>query len=277
MVNFGLSGRVVMVTGGGSGIGRATALLAAAEGARVAILDSNADAAEAVAAEVSGIAVVLDVRDGSAVRAAVARTERELGPVDGLVAAAGISRAEPAETMPEEVWQDVIGTNLTGAFLCAQAVGGGMIERRRGAIVTVASSDAFGGHAGRAHYCASKFGLIGLTRTLAIEWGRHGVRVNAVAPGAVDTPLLHRGVPADQIEQVLRDRTPLARLASAEDQARASLFLLSDAAAYVTGAMLPVDGGLTSGFFTRWNGADYASTALLQRGIYEAPTGYRPS
>jgi NAD(P)-dependent dehydrogenase (short-subunit alcohol dehydrogenase family) len=273
MQNFGLKGRVVMITGGGSGIGRATALAAAADGAHVAVCDVNGEAAAAVASEarsagVKAVDAPFDVTDGAATREAIARIETSLGLIDGLVAAAGISRPGRAESLTEEVWSKVIAVNLTGVFLTCQAVGRGMIERKTGAIVAIASGDALGGHAGRAHYCASKYGVVGLSQTLAIEWGRHGVRVNAVAPGGVDTPLLRGGVPEDVVEGVMIDRTPMRRLATAEDQARASLFLLSDASSFITGAVVPVDGGFTAGYLTRWSGADYASNALLKAGVY---------
>lgn len=218
---------------------------------------------------VRALALPLDVTDEVALEEAGARVRAELGVPDGLIASAGISRAEAAEDLSDEIWDAVIGVNLTGVFLACQTIGRQMISRGRGSIVTIASLDALGGHAGRAHYCASKHGVVGLTMTLALEWGRLGVRVNAVA-GAVDTPLLRGGVPAEFIDGVLLDRTPLARLSTAEDQAMACLFLLSDAAAYVNGAvLLPVDGGISTGCFTRWNGADYASNVLLARGVYE--------
>ena len=275
MVDFGLGGRVVVVTGGGSGIGRATALLAARSGAAVGVGDRNAEAAAAVAAEIvaaggKAAALAFDVVDEQATDAAFENCERTLGPVDGLVACAGISCNAAAENVTDEDWAAVIEINLTGAFLTCRAAGRRMIARKGGAIVTIASTDGIGGHSGRIHYSASKHGVIGLTKGLALEWGRFGVRVNCVAPGPVETPLLHAGLPDSYIEDVLVDRTPLARLSAADDQANACLFLLSDAAAHVTGIVVPVDGGMNTGYFNRWNGADFASVALLERGVYAA-------
>jgi NAD(P)-dependent dehydrogenase (short-subunit alcohol dehydrogenase family) len=173
--------------------------------------------------------------------------------------------------MSDEIWSRCLDVNLTGMFRSVRPVGQRMVARQRGAIVTIASVDGLGGHAGRAHYSASKHGVIGLTRALAIEWGRFGVRVNAVAPGVVDTPLVRANLPADHIRYAMVDRVPLGRLARAEEQAGPTLFLLSDAASYVTGSVMTVDGGTSAGFFTRWNGADLGSRALLEAGAYGEP------
>jgi NAD(P)-dependent dehydrogenase (short-subunit alcohol dehydrogenase family) len=271
------SNRVVMVTGGASGIGRAIAMLAGQSGARVAVVDSSEANAKSTVAALQGagaqaMAEVFDVRDGKAAIAAVKRIEQTLGPIDGLVAAAGVSPPHPAASMPEEIWSLAIDVNLTGMFLSVQAVGRRMIERGRGAIVTVASIAGVSGHPGRTHYSASKHGIIGMTKSLAIEWGRFGVRVNAVAPGPVYTPLFERNIPPEHIRDVMQDRIPAGRLATAEDQAHPCLFLLSDEAAYINGITLPVDGGMSAGFMTHWNGADLGSKAMLERGLYSAPT-----
>jgi len=275
-VDFELSGRLLVIAGGASGIGLAVAQEARIHGMRVAILDSSAAQAAAALAELDPagdncMAEVLDVRDGAACEAAVERIEARLGPIDALVTCAGISRPEPAESMSDETWDAVLGVNLGGMFRTVRSVGRRMVARRRGAIVNISSTDGLGGHAARVNYSASKHGVIGLTRSLAIEWGRHGVRVNAVAPGVVETPLLRRNVPLDHIENAMIDRVPMGRFSSAAEQARACLFLLSDAASYVNGATLAVDGGLTAGYFTRWNGADYGSSALLARDAYGPP------
>lgn len=281
-MDFELHHRVLMVTGGASGIGLAVAREACLHGMRVAIVDTSRAQAEAALAELDpkgGTCTVeaLDVRDSAACEAAADRIERSLGPIDGLVACAGISRAEPAELMTDDTWDAVLGVNLTGMFRTIRTVGRRMVERKRGAIVTISSTDGLGGHAARANYTASKHGVIGLTRALAIEWGRHGVRVNAVAPGVVDTPLLRRNVPPDHVANAMVDRVPMGRFSTAPEQALACLFLLSDAASYVNGATLAVDGGLTAGYFTRWNGADYGSNALLEKGAYASPDRPRAS
>jgi NAD(P)-dependent dehydrogenase (short-subunit alcohol dehydrogenase family) len=276
MIDFGLIGRVIVVTGGGSGIGRATCLLAARSGASVGVIDASADSAKSVAAEIEraggkALAETLDVRDTGATEAAIARIESALGPIDGLVASAGVSRPQLAAPMDDEQWSLVIDVNLTGVFKSARAVGKRMLARGRGSIVLIASVDGLGGHAARSHYAASKHGVAAVAKSLAIEWGRHGVRINAVAPGVVDTPLLRANIPTEHIEGVMLGRVPMNRLSSGEDQANASLFLLSDAAAYITGIVLPVDGGLTAGYFTNWNGADLGSRVLLEKGVYGPP------
>jgi NAD(P)-dependent dehydrogenase (short-subunit alcohol dehydrogenase family) len=272
-----LSGRVLVVTGGGSGIGLAVARLASQQGASVAIVDANLEATKAAVEKIERTGArccteVFDVQDASKWELALDKFERTLGPIDALVACAGISRPEPAELMSDAIWDSVVGVNLTGAFRTVRAVGRRMIERRRGAIVTIASTDGIGGHAGRSHYCATKHGVVGLTQSCAIEWGRHGIRVNSVAPGPVDTALLRTNLPPDHVAEAMIDRVPLGRCSTAEEQALVCLFLLSDAASYVNGAVIPVDGGLTAGFFTRWSGADLGSNALLERGVYARPT-----
>lgn len=276
MMDYGLEDRVIFITGGGSGIGRAIGIEAARGGARVAVVDAVAERAAQVAAELRELgaqatAETLDVRDAVACEAAVARVEEAFGAIDGMVACAGISPPSAAHEMPDEIWTRCLDVNLTGMFRSVQPVGRRMVARRRGAIVTIASIDGLGGHAGRAHYSASKHGVIGLTRALAIEWGRFGVRVNAVAPGVVDTPLLKANIPPDHLRHAMVDRNPLGRLSRPDEQAGPTLFLLSDAASYVNGAVLTVDGGSSAGFFTRWNGADLGSRALLEAGAYGQP------
>ena len=264
MIRFGLDGRIIMVTGAGSGIGRAVAQALVADGARVIVADVDEAATRAVAAELGAAATpaVFDVRDAAATKRAIAAVEA-IGPIDGLVCSAGTSRAAPAELLEEAQWDLILDINAKGSFLSAQAVAGGMIARRHGAIVFISSLNGKGGHPGRAHYCASKAAVEGLTRDLACEWGRHGVRVNAVAPNVTDTPLVRRNLPEAFVDGVIVDRTPLGRMAQPQEIAWACLFLLSDAAGYITGTVLPVDGGISAGYLTHLGGADYGSRSII--------------
>ena len=218
-------------------------------------------------ASVTGLA--LETRDPSASQAVVERACAAFGRIDGFLGCAAVSGSDRAEDMSIEEWQRVIDVNLNGSFYITQAVGKAMIEAGGGgSILLVSSTDGLGGQASRSHYVASKHGLHGLVRNLALEWGHHGIRVNAIAPSVIDTPLLRRNMPPAFLESVMIDRCPLGRMALAEEVAAAGLLLLSDAASYVTGVVLPVDGGLTAGFWTRANGTDYSSLKLLSSGVY---------
>ena len=272
-VRFDFQGRTVLVTGAASGIGEAVSRALAAAGAAVGIGDLEAQASEEVAASIRGaggraLALPFDVRDAAATEEVVARLESAFGPITGLVTAAGLSRPAPAESMSEALWDLVVDTNLKGMFLSCQAAGRRMLAHGRGAIVNIGSVNSLGGFAGRSNYCSAKFGVSGLTDVLAIEWGRRGIRVNAVAPNGVDTPLVRKGIPPRFVDEVLINRTPLGRMADPAEIAAAVMFLLSDAASYVTGAVVPVDGGLCAGFYTNRQGADLASASLLSAGIY---------
>ncbi|MEX0407454.1 SDR family NAD(P)-dependent oxidoreductase [Aquibium sp. LZ166] len=273
MISYGLKDRTIAITGGASGIGRAAALMLARDGSNVGIIDVNGGNIDKVLAEIREHGVkasgfVADVRDAGQIRQAAERFEQELGAVDGLFACAGISNTAPAETMEEAAFEDVIDINLKGAFLSCREFGRRMIERGRGSIVVISSVDGLGGHPGRISYVSSKHAVNGLAKNLALEWGRHGVRVNAIAPGFVDTPLLRASMPAKFITGVVEDRMPLGRMAAPEEIASIALMLLSDAATYVTGAVVPIDGGLTAGYFTARRGGDYSSKKLLEAGIY---------
>lgn len=227
-----LEGEVAIVTGAAQGLGAAIADALEAEGARVARTDLR------------GAELELDVTDRRSVEAAVETIAERLGAPTVLVNNAGINRIGPSETLPEELWLETLEVNLSGAFRCCQVVGARMLESGRGAIVNVASIAAEVGMPGRAAYCATKAGLVGLTRALAVEWAGRGVRVNAVAPGYVRTPMIENALRAGLLsERAVRDRTPSDRLAAPEDIARAVVFLASAEAGFVTGQTLVVDGG----------------------------------
>jgi 3-oxoacyl-[acyl-carrier protein] reductase len=238
-----LEGRVALVTGGSRGIGAAICRELGRAGARVAVnYRSGREGAEEVAAEIGGVAAQGNVADSGEARALVERVENELGDVDILVNNAGVTRDTLIARMSDEDWEVVLDTNLRGAFNTSRAVARKMLRRRSGAIVNLTSVVALHGNPGQANYVASKAGIIGLTKALARELGVRGVRVNAVAPGYIDTELTN--VLSEEIRGRILDNTPLGRLGGPEDVAGAVRFLCSDEAAFVTGEVLLVDGGL---------------------------------
>lgn len=231
-----------LVTGAGSGIGAAVARALHAEGTSVVLADLASDRVGAVAAELGpgAEAAVLDVRDEAAVRAAV-------GELDVLVNAAGIGSTTSAPDTPIEVWDDVLDVNARGTFLTCKHAIPPMAARGGGAIVNLASVAGLVGLRNRAAYCASKGAVLALTRALAVDHVGEGIRVNAVAPGTVDTPWVRRLVEdVGESLDALRARQPMGRLGTAEEVAEAVRYLASDAAAFVTGSVLTIDGGLTA-------------------------------
>lgn len=233
-----LQDRRALVTGGLSGIGAAVVRLLEARGASVVTLDRGEDAG-----------VVADIRDAAAVERAVGQAERILGgPPDLLVASAGIYRVEPLLTLEAASWDAVIETNLRGVFLTCQAVARRLVAAELpGTMVNLSSAAALTSDSFEpaVHYTASKAGVVGLTRHMAVELAPHGIRVNCVCPGVIDTPMLRMMDDHEAGERYLREKVPLGRLGTADEVAGAIVFLASPAAAYITGVALPIDGGAT--------------------------------
>jgi NAD(P)-dependent dehydrogenase (short-subunit alcohol dehydrogenase family) len=247
-----LAAQVVVITGAAGGIGLATARAFARCGARLALLDRDAPRLEAAAGELArgGAEVVplaASVADPRAVEDAFAVVDARLGPVDVLVGSAGIAMNRPTLELTPEDWQRAVDVNLTGAFLCTQAAGRRMVPRGRGCIVNVASMYGVVAAGSRAAYCASKAALVNLTRSLAVEWGPQGVRVNALAPGYVRTELVDALVREGRLDvDALERRTPLGRLGRPEEIAELALFLASTDAELIAGHTLVADGGWTA-------------------------------
>ncbi|MFD5785145.1 3-oxoacyl-[acyl-carrier-protein] reductase [Streptomyces sp. NBC_00708] len=241
--------RVALVTGGSRGIGRATVLALARDGHDVAFCyrsdDEAARAVEKEAAQGAGTATGtrVDVTDAAAVRAWVTATEDRWGHIDAAVTAAGITRDNPLVLMEDEQWRQVIDTNLDGVYHVCRAVVFGMMKRRAGAIVNLSSVAGVYGHGTQTNYSASKAGIIGFSRALAKEAGRAGIRVNAVAPGFIETDMV--AAMNDKARKEALSSIPLRRMGTAEEVADLVAYLVSDRAAYITGAVLQIDGGIT--------------------------------
>lgn len=243
-------GRVGLITGAGSGIGRATAELLAARGGAVLAADVNGPAAEETAGLVRvrggrAIACACDVTRAEDVDAAVERARRELGRLDLVVNCAGILRVAPLESTSEKEWSEVLAVNLTGAFLVTRAALRALREGGGGAIVHIASRAAIRAKEAHGAYSASKAGILQLTQMAAVEGAPHGIRVNCVCPGFIDTPMTRGGYDIDATIAAWKEVCPLGRPGTPGDVARAMLFLASDDAAFITGVALPVDGGRT--------------------------------
>ncbi len=242
------AGRVVLVTGGSRGIGLGCARRFQALGDRVAVTyrtEPPPDLAGPSDGSVALLPVSCDVRDPAQVESAFVAVEEAFGPVEVLVANAGVTKDTLLLRMGEEAWHEVLDTNLTGVYRVVRRAVGPMVRAHRGRIVLVSSVVAFFGSPGQVNYGAAKAGLVGLARSLAREVGSRGITVNVVAPGVVDTDMI-ASLGEQRVEQLLA-LVPLGRRASPADVAGAVAFLASDDAAYITGAVLPVDGGLAMG------------------------------
>jgi NAD(P)-dependent dehydrogenase (short-subunit alcohol dehydrogenase family) len=244
-----LKDRVAIVTGGGTGIGRAIALELAELGADVVVASRDLQHLEPTAVEIRGLgrrslAVPTDIRVPAQVEALVEQTVAHLGRIDIHVNNAGGQYPGPAEELSAEGWRSVIDLNLNGTFYCAQAAARQMMRTGGGAIVNIVASFGLRGTPGLAHSAAARAGVVNLTRTLALEWAKHNIRVNAVAPGVIMTEgaLSEMLISPETIERIER-AIPLKRLGTPEDVAHVVTFLVSDAAAYITGETIAADGG----------------------------------
>jgi 3-oxoacyl-[acyl-carrier protein] reductase len=244
---FSLKDKVAVVTGASQGIGRATALALAEAGARVAAAARSetklADLVQEIAAKGGeALAVPMDVANAEQVKAGFKQALDRFGRLDILVNNAAITRDALALRMKLEDWEGVLRTNLTGAHLCIQQALAAMLRQRSGRIINLTSVVAQSGNAGQANYVASKAGLIGLTKAIAIEMASRNITVNAVAPGFIDTPMTD--VLGDKVKEEMNTRIPLGRMGTARDVAAAIVFLASDEAGYITGHVLDVNGGM---------------------------------
>ena len=244
---FSLKDKVALVTGASQGIGRDTSLALAEAGAKVAVAARNEEKLTALVAEISAaggtaLAIKMDVADAEQVKAGFKHVLEKFARLDILVNNAAITRDGLALRMKPDDWEAVLRTNLTGAHLCMQQALPPMMKARAGRIINISSVVAQSGNAGQANYVAAKAGLIGLTKAIAIEIASRNITVNAVAPGFIETPMT--AVLPDKVKEEMKARIPLGRMGSAREIAAAIVFLASDEAAYITGHVLNVNGGL---------------------------------
>jgi 3-oxoacyl-[acyl-carrier protein] reductase len=244
---FSLKDKVALITGASQGIGRDTALALAQSGAKVAVAARSEEKLAALVTEIesaggAGLAVKMDVADAEQIKAGFKQVLDKFGRLDILVNNAAITRDGLSMRMKADDWEAVLKTNLTGAHLCIQQALSTMMRARTGRIINISSVVAQSGNAGQANYVAAKAGLIGLTKAVAIEIASRNITVNAVAPGFIETPMTD--VLSDKVKEELKTRIPLGRMGSPRDVAAAIVFLASDEAAYITGHVLNVNGGM---------------------------------
>jgi len=245
-----LEQKIALITGGATGIGRAIALRFAQEGARVVVADINDNGGQATAAEAQGFFVHCDTSQPDQARATIVQTVDHFGGLDVLVnAAAHLGGMHDAAAMPEAEWRAVLSVTLDGVFYCSKYAVPEMIKRGGGSIIHIASVEGMMGAAGHAAYVTGKSALFGMTRSMAIDFGKHRIRVNAISPGIIDSgrPDIERYKQDPVVMRFWHDMTVLDRLGRPEEVAAAALFLASDEAAYITGQNLAVDGGWTIG------------------------------
>jgi NAD(P)-dependent dehydrogenase (short-subunit alcohol dehydrogenase family) len=259
-LQFRFDGQVAIVTGGGTGIGAATAKLFARQGARVVIANRRPDVGEAVVAEIKqagGTAsfIATDVADTIQVQAMVEHALDQFGSVDILFNNAGIGLVRPVWEIADDEWQHLIGVNLTGHFLCAKYVVPHMLAQGGGAIVNMSSVLGYATNPGMTAYTTSKTAIIGMTKAMALDLARKNVRVNCIVPGSIDTPMMWEGYAPDDLPRIARqaaEAVPMGRVAPPEEIATAVVFLASPAAALITGTTLIADGGLLAKVATEY-------------------------
>jgi 2-deoxy-D-gluconate 3-dehydrogenase len=248
---FDLSNRVAIITGGGTGIGKAIALGMAQAGADLVLIGRRIKPLKEVAQQVQAMGRKAlyhsaDIRKLSHVRSLVRDTVREFGKIDILVNNAAVAINQPMEKVTEKVWDETMDINLKGAFFCAQAVGNVMIQQKKGKIINILSNCSFVAEAGIGAYCASKGALLMITRCLATEWGKYGINVNGIGPAFILTPMNEPLIQDKHFVEWSSNRIPFHRMGKPEEIVGAAIYLASDSASFVNGAVVMVDGGFTA-------------------------------